>query len=70
MPDGGRQIASTAVLVYMERHYATTPHRSAVFPCRIDPDVVRQSEAMINDDRMQDEAFAANLWELAQSARY
>ncbi|MGH3906939.1 MAG: hypothetical protein ACRDTE_22570 [Pseudonocardiaceae bacterium] len=43
-------------------------NKGAVFPFRIDPDVVKQSEVMLNDDRMQDEAFASEFWDLAQSA--
>lgn len=43
-------------------------NQGAAFPFRIDSDIVKQSEALINDDRMQDEAFAADFWELAQSA--
>lgn len=43
-------------------------NKGAIFPFRIDPDVVRQSEALLNDDRMQDEDFALEFWTLAQSA--
>jgi hypothetical protein len=43
-------------------------NKGAIFPFRIDPDVVRQSEEMINDGRMQDEAFASDFWDLAQAA--
>jgi hypothetical protein len=43
-------------------------NKGAIFPFRIDPDVVRQSEALLNDDRMQDEDFAHEFWTLAQAA--
>lgn len=47
---------------------ARTFNKGAIFPFRIDPDVVRQSEALLNDDRMQDEDFASEFWNLAQAA--
>ncbi|MGH3693052.1 MAG: hypothetical protein ACRDRX_03465 [Pseudonocardiaceae bacterium] len=43
-------------------------NKGAVFPFRIDRDVVRQSETLLRDDRMQDEDFASEFWSLAGAA--
>lgn len=43
-------------------------NKGAIFPFRIDQEVVRQSELLLQDDRMQDEDFASTFWSLAQNA--
>lgn len=43
-------------------------NRGAIFPFRIDSEVVGQSQVLLNDDRMQDEDFASEFWNLAQAA--
>jgi len=41
----------------------------AIFPFRIDDDVVARDEELRADDRMQDDTFASIFWDLARDAR-
>lgn len=42
-------------------------NKGAIFPFRIDSEMVRISEAILDDDRMQDEDFASEFWALAEA---
>jgi hypothetical protein len=44
-------------------------NRGAIFPFRIDRSVVKRTKNLLEDGRMQDDAFASVFWKLAQSAR-
>lgn len=43
-------------------------NKGCVFPFRIDQDVARQSEILLNDNRLQDEDFASEFWSLTLAA--
>lgn len=44
-------------------------NRAAVFPFRIDDDVMKRSAELIEEPRMQDPSFASAFWKLAQAVR-
>jgi transcriptional regulator with XRE-family HTH domain len=46
-----------------------TLNREALFSFVIDEAVLQRTEAMVHDERMQDEAFASVFWKLAQTMR-
>jgi len=46
-----------------------TLNREALFSFVIDDAILQRTEAMVHDERMQDEAFASVFWKLAQTMR-